>query len=58
MVPGLASAEMTVTGRILIELCPHPLRALTVMDPEVLLVVTLMELVLLVPTHPEGSVQT
>jgi hypothetical protein len=58
MVPGLARAVMTVTASTLVELCPQPFSALTVMVPEELLVVTLIELLLLLPTQPEGSVHT
>ena len=58
MVPGLASAVITVTVSVFMELCPQPLRAFTVIGPEVLLVVTLMVLVVLPPDHPDGIVHT
>jgi hypothetical protein len=58
MVPGLASVVKTVTGRLVTELCPQPLMALTVTFPEVALVVTEIELLVELPDHPEGKVQT
>jgi hypothetical protein len=58
MVPGLGSVLNTVTIRgVALLLCPQPFTVRTVTLPELLLTVTVMELVVLVPVHPEGRVQ-
>jgi hypothetical protein len=49
---------MTVTGSVPAVLCPQPFTARTVICPEPMLAaVVLIVFVVLVPTHPEGSVQ-
>lgn len=56
--PGFDRPAMMETGNVLRLLCPQPLIALTVMLPPAVFVVAVMVLVLDVPLHPEGSVQT
>ena len=57
IVPGFANEFMTFTVRVRGELNPQPLPAATDTTPPELLVVVVIELLVLVPVHPEGSVQ-
>lgn len=53
---GVVSERTIFTDSEAGELCPHPLIALTMMLPPLVLVVTLIVFVVLVPVQPEGNV--
>lgn len=56
MVPGIAGMEFDDTANVCTEEEPQVLFAFTVIFPLVVVVVAVIELVVELPVHPEGSV--
>lgn len=58
IVPGCPGVVAIVTGKVCVGELPHALEAVTVMLPALAPAVTVMLLVMLLPLHPPGMVQT